>query len=71
MLRIITTLPQTPRMNVTRGHGHGRDETRTHLVMDAPASIKAMFPHVRQVARVTRDVTRVTRSRTGKPGHPA
>jgi predicted transposase YbfD/YdcC len=58
------------RRHVTRDHGHGRDETRTHLVMDAPASVKGLFPHVRQIARVTRDVTRVTRSRTGKTRAP-
>lgn len=54
------------RRHVTRDHGHGRDETRTHLVMNAPARINGIFPHVRQVARVTRDVTRTTRRRNGK-----
>jgi predicted transposase YbfD/YdcC len=42
------------RRHLTRDHGHGRDETRIHQVMDAPAAITALFPHVRQVARITR-----------------
>lgn len=48
------------RRHVTSGKGHGRSETRSHLVMDAPGSIKALFPHIAQVARVirTRTVTR-------------
>jgi predicted transposase YbfD/YdcC len=48
------------RRHVTRDEGHGRRERRAHLVMDAPESIKALFPHVRQVAKVirTRTVTR-------------
>jgi predicted transposase YbfD/YdcC len=48
------------RRHVTRDRGHGRRETRAHLVMDAPESIKALFPHAAQVARVirTRTVTR-------------
>jgi predicted transposase YbfD/YdcC len=54
------------RRHVTSGKGHGRSETRTHQVMDAPAGIKGMFPHARQAARVTRTVTRVTRTRNGK-----
>jgi predicted transposase YbfD/YdcC len=54
------------RRHVTRGHGHGRSEKRVHLVMDAPASIKGMFPHARQAARITRTITRTTRKRNGK-----
>jgi predicted transposase YbfD/YdcC len=48
------------RRHVTTDKGHGRRETRRHLVMDAPGSIKALFPHAAQVARVirTRTVTR-------------
>ena len=48
------------RRHVTEDEGHGRRERRAHLVMDAPGSIQALFPHVRQVARVirTRTVTR-------------
>jgi len=45
------------RRHVTRGKGHGRRETRSHLVMDAPGEIKALFPHVAQVARVIRTRT--------------
>jgi predicted transposase YbfD/YdcC len=42
------------RRHVTEDKGHGRLETRSHLVMDAPGEITALFPHVRQVARVIR-----------------
>ena len=42
---------------VTEDKGHGRAETRRHLVMDAPEEIKDRFPHVRQVARVIRTRT--------------
>jgi predicted transposase YbfD/YdcC len=48
------------RRHLTRDHGHGRDETRIHQVMDAPAAITALFPHVRQVARITRIRTRTS-----------
>jgi len=30
--------------------GHGRRETRSHLVMDAPEEVKALFPPAAQVA---------------------
>jgi predicted transposase YbfD/YdcC len=40
--------------HVTEDAGHGRSETRSHLVMDAPEEIKALFPHVEQVAKVHR-----------------
>jgi predicted transposase YbfD/YdcC len=40
--------------HVTGDEGHGRKETRSHLVMDAPEEIRTLFPHVRQVARVHR-----------------
>jgi predicted transposase YbfD/YdcC len=40
--------------HVTTGKGHGRAETRSHLVMDAPEEVKALFPHVEQVAKVIR-----------------
>jgi hypothetical protein len=43
--------------HVTTDTGHGRREGRSHLVMDAPEEIKALFPHVRQVAKVTRTRT--------------
>jgi predicted transposase YbfD/YdcC len=48
------------RRHITQDQGHGRRERRAHLLTDAPESIKALFPHVRQVARVirTRTVTR-------------
>jgi predicted transposase YbfD/YdcC len=44
----------------TRDKGHGRDERRSHLLMDAPGEIRALFSRVRQVAKVirTRTVTR-------------
>jgi predicted transposase YbfD/YdcC len=50
------------RRHATHDKGHGRRETRSHLLIDAPASIKALFPHAAQVARVirTRTVTRWT-----------
>jgi len=40
--------------HVTKDKGHGREETRSHLVMDAPEEIKALIPHVEQVAKVHR-----------------
>lgn len=43
--------------HVTRDKGHGRRETRSHLVMDAPAEVKALFPPAQQVARVVRTRT--------------
>lgn len=42
---------------VTEDKGHGRAERRSHLVMDAPEEITALFPHVRQVAKVIRTRT--------------
>jgi predicted transposase YbfD/YdcC len=45
------------RRHVTRDKGHGRHETRRHLVMDAPDEIRALFPHAAQVARVVRTRT--------------
>jgi predicted transposase YbfD/YdcC len=42
------------RRHVTKDAGHGRTETRSHLVMDAPEEIRARFPHVKQVSRVIR-----------------
>jgi predicted transposase YbfD/YdcC len=48
------------RRHATEDKGHGRRETRSHLVMDAPEQIRELFPHAAQVARVirTRTVTR-------------
>ncbi len=43
--------------HVTKGKGHGRAERRSHLVMDAPAEIRALFSHVRQIAKVIRTRT--------------
>jgi DDE_Tnp_1-associated/Transposase DDE domain len=43
--------------HVTRDKGHGRRETRSHLVMDAPAEVRALFPPAEQVARVIRTRT--------------
>jgi predicted transposase YbfD/YdcC len=48
--------------HVTRDKGHGRAERRSHLVMDAPAEIRALFSHVRQIAKVVR-----TRTVTSRP----
>jgi predicted transposase YbfD/YdcC len=46
--------------HVTRDKGHGRRETRSHLVMNAPAEVKALFPDAEQVARVIRTRTVTT-----------
>jgi predicted transposase YbfD/YdcC len=40
--------------HATEDKGHGRSETRSHLVMNAPEEIKALLPHVEQVAKVHR-----------------
>lgn len=40
--------------HATTDKGHGRTETRSHLLMDAPEEIKALIPHVEQVAKVHR-----------------
>jgi predicted transposase YbfD/YdcC len=40
--------------HVTTDKGHGRKETRHHLVMNAPEEVKALFPPAEQVARVVR-----------------
>ncbi len=40
--------------HVTTDKGHGRAETRSHLVMDAPGEIKALIPHVEQAAKAHR-----------------
>jgi hypothetical protein len=44
--------------------GHERRERRTIQVMDAPEHVKALFPHIRQVALIERYVTRKVRKRT-------
>ncbi len=54
------------RRHVTTGKGHGRRETRRHLVMDAPGEIKALFPHAAQVARVIRTRTVTSWKGNGK-----
>ncbi len=41
-------------VHVTKDRGHGRDERRSHLVMDAPGEVKALFPPAEQVARIIR-----------------
>lgn len=46
--------------HVTRDKGHGRRETRSHLVMNAPAEVKALFPDAGQAARVIRTRTVTT-----------
>jgi predicted transposase YbfD/YdcC len=43
--------------HVTADRGHGRREVRSHLVMDAPAEVKALFPPAEQAARVIRTRT--------------
>ncbi|MDQ2874216.1 MAG: hypothetical protein M3Y33_05135 [Actinomycetota bacterium] len=48
------------------GRGHGRHERRTIQVTDAPACIKARFPHARQVALTGRYVTRTVRKKKGR-----
>jgi predicted transposase YbfD/YdcC len=40
--------------HVTTDKGHGREETRSHLVMGAPEEVKALIPHVSQVVKVHR-----------------
>jgi len=45
------------RRHVTEDKGHGRAERRSHLAMDAPDEIKALFPHVGQVAKIARTRT--------------
>jgi predicted transposase YbfD/YdcC len=54
------------RRHVTTDKGHGRRETRRHLVMDAPDGIKALFPHAAQVARVIRTRTITHSKHNGK-----
>jgi predicted transposase YbfD/YdcC len=54
------------RRHVTTGNGHGRRETRRHLVMDAPEEVKALFPHAAQVARVIRTRTVTSWKSNGK-----
>jgi len=55
-----------PVRHVTEEAGHGRRERRTIQVMNAPACIKARFPHARQVALIERYVTRTIRVKKGK-----
>ena len=45
------------RRHAAESKGHGRTQTRSHLVMDAPEEIKALFPRAEQVARVIRSRT--------------
>ena len=54
------------RRHVATSEGHGRRETRSHLVMDAPEEIKARFPHASQVARVIRTRTVTSWRSNGK-----
>jgi len=46
--------------HVTRDRGHGRRETRSHLVMNVPEEAKALFPPAEQAARVIRTRTVTT-----------
>ena len=41
-------------VHVTQDRGHGRDERRSHLVMDTPPEVRALFPPAEQVARIIR-----------------
>ena len=41
-------------VHVTTDKGHGRAETRSHLIMNAPDEVRAQFPPAEQVARVIR-----------------
>ncbi|MDQ2874437.1 MAG: ISAs1 family transposase, partial [Actinomycetota bacterium] len=50
-----------PVRHETAGKGHGRHERRTIQVMDAPAHVRARFPHAQQVALIERYVTRTVR----------
>jgi predicted transposase YbfD/YdcC len=54
------------RRHVTTGNGHGRRETRRHLVMDAPEEVKALFPHAAQVVKVIRTRTVTSGKHDGK-----
>lgn len=45
------------RRHAAEDTGHGRAESRTCLLMDAPEEIKVLFPHVEQVAKVIRSRT--------------
>jgi predicted transposase YbfD/YdcC len=51
--------------HVTRDKGHGRSEVRSHLVMNAPAEVRALFPPAEQVARVIRTRTVTTWANDG------
>jgi predicted transposase YbfD/YdcC len=51
--------------HVTKSKGHGRDERRSHLVMDAPDEIRALFSRVRQVTKVIRTRTVTSRESDG------
>jgi len=55
-----------PVRHVTQDKGHGRRERRTIQVMDAPAHVRARFPHARQVALIERYVTRTVRKKKGR-----
>jgi predicted transposase YbfD/YdcC len=55
-----------PVRHMTEEAGHGRRERRTIQVMDAPAHVRARFPHSRQVALIERYVTRTIRKKKGR-----
>jgi hypothetical protein len=55
-----------PFQHVTEEAGHGRRERRTIQVTDAPAHIRARFPHARQIALIGRYVTRTVRKKKGR-----
>ena len=64
LLAVLTTADWTrSRRHRTRGTGHGRTETRTCQVLDAPWGI---FPGAGQIARITRTVTRTVCTRGGR-----
>ena len=55
-----------PVQHVTEEAGHGRRERRTIQVTDAPAHVRARFPHARQIALIERYVTRTVRKKKGR-----
>jgi hypothetical protein len=54
-----------PVQHAARESGHGRKEKRTIQVLDAPDHIRELFPHVRQVALIERQVGPCTAGQIG------
>jgi len=55
-----------PVQHEVTGKAHGRRERRTIQVLDAPACVRARFPHARQAALIERYVTRTVRVKKGR-----